>query len=186
MSRPKTLLEDLSAYVLSVGAQILEVEHKDGCEWVYIRHGNTGHSIANFKSSGRDAKELRENLFAAQKKPPKIAVGGSVWILTLEVYNTCGEDAFRVHIQEAPKPDASEPPRFTKKQGQYLAYIYAYSKIHRQAPSELDLQTYFRTSPPSVHDMIKTLELNGFIERIPRQARSIRLLVRPEHLPALE
>jgi len=33
--------------------------------------------------------------------------------------------------------------------------------------------------------MIKTLELNGLIERTPGQARSIRLLVLPEHLPAL-
>ena len=33
--------------------------------------------------------------------------------------------------------------------------------------------------------MIKTLELGGFIERTPGQARSIRLSVRPEHLPVL-
>jgi DNA-binding MarR family transcriptional regulator len=48
------------------------------------------------------------------------------------------------------------------------------------------MQRYFQTTPPSVHDMIKTLELNGYIERTPMQARSIRLLVRPEHLPKLE
>jgi DNA-binding MarR family transcriptional regulator len=34
--------------------------------------------------------------------------------------------------------------------------------------------------------MIKTLERNGLIERTPGQARSIRLLVKPEHLPLLE
>jgi len=34
-------------------------------------------------------------------------------------------------------------------------------------------------------EMIKTLERNGFIQRTPGQARSIRLLVAPEHLPAL-
>jgi hypothetical protein len=33
--------------------------------------------------------------------------------------------------------------------------------------------------------MIKTLELNGLIERTPGQARNIRLLVLPEHLTAL-
>lgn len=58
--------------------------------------------------------------------------------------------------------------------------------MHRRAPSEADLQNYFRTTPPSVHQMIKTLELGGFIERTPMQARSIRLLVLPEHLPRLE
>jgi hypothetical protein len=34
--------------------------------------------------------------------------------------------------------------------------------------------------------MIKTLERNGLIEKIPGQARSIRVLVQPEHLPRLE
>jgi hypothetical protein len=45
---------------------------------------------------------------------------------------------------------------------------------------------YFRVSPPAIHDMIKTLERNGLIERTPGLARSIRVLVRPEHHPRLE
>ena len=72
------------------------------------------------------------------------------------------------------------------KQGQYLAYLYTYTKIHRQAPSESDLQSYFRVSPPAVHDMIKTLERNGLIERTPGAARSIRVLVPLAYLPRLE
>jgi Mn-dependent DtxR family transcriptional regulator len=75
---------------------------------------------------------------------------------------------------------------FTAKQGQYLAFIYNYTKIHHQAPAETDLQLYFRVSPPSIHEMIKTLERNGLIQKTPGQARSIRLLVKPEHLPRLE
>ena len=77
-------------------------------------------------------------------------------------------------------------PSFTAKQGQYLAFIYNYAKIHRQAPAESDLERYFQVSPPAIHDMVKTLERNGLIERTPGQARSIRLLVQPEHLPRLE
>jgi DNA-binding MarR family transcriptional regulator len=34
--------------------------------------------------------------------------------------------------------------------------------------------------------MIKTLERNGLIEKKPGQARSIRLLVAPAHLPPLK
>ena len=86
----------------------------------------------------------------------------------------------------APKPDPSIAPRFTVKQGQYLAFIYNYTKIHRQAPAESDLQHYFQVSAPSVHEMIKTMERNGLIEKVPGQGRSIRLLVQPEHLPRLE
>jgi DNA-binding MarR family transcriptional regulator len=95
-------------------------------------------------------------------------------------------DAYEVTIEPAPPLDASIPPKFTAKQGQYLSYIHYYIKIHRVAPAESDLQRYFQVSAPSIHEMIKTLERNGLIERTRGQARSIRLLVRPEHLPALE
>jgi repressor LexA len=71
---------------------------------------------------------------------------------------------------------------FTDKQGQYLAFIYYYSKIHGTSPSEAELQRYFRVSPPSVHQMILTLERRGFIERTPGQARSIHLLISRENL----
>jgi Mn-dependent DtxR family transcriptional regulator len=74
--------------------------------------------------------------------------------------------------------------RFTEKQGQYLAYIYAYTRLHRRPPAEA-MQQYFRVSPPSVHQMVLTLERAGFIRRKPRIARSIELLVDPEHLPDL-
>jgi hypothetical protein len=186
MSKPKTLLEDLCAHVLACGAQSIEVEHKHGNEMVFLRKDETLIRVASFASSGYDARELRKNLDAARKKPIKTAIGGQVWILNVSVSDSGGQDAFRVRIDPAPKLDPSAAPPFTTKQGQYLAFIYNYSKIHRVAPSESDLQSYFRTTAPSVHQMIKTLELSGFIERIPRQARSIRLLVRPEHLPRLE
>ena len=74
---------------------------------------------------------------------------------------------------------------FTDKQGQYLAFIYYYSKIHGTSPSEAELQQYFRVSPPSVHQMILTLETRGLIVRTPGQARSIRLLISREELPDL-
>jgi SOS-response transcriptional repressor LexA len=74
---------------------------------------------------------------------------------------------------------------YTDKQGQYLAFIHCYGKIHGCPPSESEMQQYFRVSPPSVHQMILTLETHGLIERTPRQPRSIRLLIPPEKLPAL-
>jgi len=75
---------------------------------------------------------------------------------------------------------------FTNKQGQYLAFIYYYSKVNGQPPAEADMQRYFRVSPPSVHQMVLTLEANGFIERTPGQGRSIQLLLAREDLPDLE
>ena len=82
--------------------------------------------------------------------------------------------------------EVSRPAKdFTPKQGQYLAYIYAYTRLHRRPPAETDLREYFRVSPPSVHQMLVTLERAGFIRRQPRVARSIELLVDPKYLPNL-
>ena len=76
-------------------------------------------------------------------------------------------------------------PAFTELQGQYLAFIYAYSKIHRRPPAEADMRNFFQVTPPSVHRMVKELEGKGFIKRVPRTARSIELLVSADDLPVL-
>ena len=73
---------------------------------------------------------------------------------------------------------------FTEKQGQYLAFIYTYSHMFRRPPAEADMQRHFRVSPPSVHQMIVTLERNGLIRRQPGVARSIQLLVAPKTCPS--
>jgi DNA-binding MarR family transcriptional regulator len=73
---------------------------------------------------------------------------------------------------------------FTEKQGQYLAFIYTYSHMFRRPPAETDMQRHFQVSPPSVHQMIVTLERNGLIRRQPGVARSIqnpRCSGRPAH-----
>ena len=75
---------------------------------------------------------------------------------------------------------------FTEKQGQYLAFIYAYSRIFRRPPAEADMQRHFRVSPPSVHQMVLTLQRTGLIRRQPGVPRSIELLVAPEDLPILK
>ncbi len=67
--------------------------------------------------------------------------------------------------------------KFTELQGQYLAFIYYYTKIHRQSPAEADMQRYFQVSPPAVHQMILSLEKSGLIEKIPGQGRSLKLLL---------
>jgi len=74
---------------------------------------------------------------------------------------------------------------YTDKQGQYLEFIYYYGKIHGRPLSESEMQQYFRVSPPSVRQMILTLETHGLIEQTPGQARSIRLLIPREDLPDL-
>src|SRR5215207_3125223 len=76
-------------------------------------------------------------------------------------------------------------PCFTDKQGQYLAFIHAYTLVLGRPPAEADMQRHFRVTPPSVHQMVLTLERAGLIRRQPGVARSIELLIQPETLPPL-
>ena len=73
--------------------------------------------------------------------------------------------------------------RFTKKQGQYLAFIYQYTNVHGVPPAEHEMQRHFRVSPASVHQMVINLQQKGLIERSPGIARSIRVLVPIRDLP---
>jgi Mn-dependent DtxR family transcriptional regulator len=76
-------------------------------------------------------------------------------------------------------------PGFTEKQGQYLAFIYAYTRVNARQPAEIDMQRYFKVTPPSVHQMVLTLERAGLIRRQPGAARSIEVMAAPERLPVL-
>ena len=76
--------------------------------------------------------------------------------------------------------------KFTKLQGQYLAFIVAYTKLNRRAPAEADFQRYFEVTPPSIHSMIVTLERRGLIRRTPGRSRSIEVLVPLNEVPPLD
>ena len=76
--------------------------------------------------------------------------------------------------------------KFTALQGQYLAYIHTYTLLHRQPPAEADMQEFFQVTPPSVHNMVLTLESRRLIERVPGKPRSIRVLIPTNELPGLE
>jgi len=82
------------------------------------------------------------------------------------------------------KQEQSLPP-FTEKQGQYLAFIYYYVKVNGRAPAEADIQRYFEVTPPSVHQMLVTLERRGFITRVRGRGRSITLCLSKQQLPDL-
>jgi DNA-binding MarR family transcriptional regulator len=77
-------------------------------------------------------------------------------------------------------------PSFTPKQGQYLAFIDASTRVHRRPPAEHEMQRHFGVTPPAVHQMILTLERTGLIRRKPGVPRRIQVLVPPEHLPVLK
>ena len=81
--------------------------------------------------------------------------------------------------------EPAERPRFTQLQGQYLAFIYAYSRIFKRPPAEADMRRHFDVTAPSVHQMVLALEKAGLITREPGAPRSIQIMLAPEKLPIL-
>jgi hypothetical protein len=77
-------------------------------------------------------------------------------------------------------------PAFTRRQGQFLAFIHLYRKLHPRGPAELDMVQFFRVTPPSVHGMIVRLEELGLITREPGVPRSVRVAIAEEDIPELE
>ena len=76
--------------------------------------------------------------------------------------------------------------RFTHRQGQFLAFIHLYRRLHRQGPAELDMVQYFRVTPPSAHGMVVTLEQLRLVTREPGVPRSVRVAIPEGEVPALE
>ncbi len=75
--------------------------------------------------------------------------------------------------------------KFTDKQGQYLAFIYAYTKANGRPPAVADIQRFFGVTPPTAQNMIVRLTKLGLCSRVPRAARTLEVLVPPNLLPVL-
>jgi len=77
------------------------------------------------------------------------------------------------------------PLEFTPKQGQYLAFIHAYTLVNGRPPAQADMQRFFRVTPPAVHQMLLTLEKAGLISRQPGVPRCIAVTIDYDQLPRL-
>ena len=84
------------------------------------------------------------------------------------------------------RTESDSPQDFSARQGQYLAFIHAYTFVNGRPPAQSDIARFFRVTPPTVHQMILTLEKAGLISRRPAAARAIAVIVDPATLPALE
>jgi DNA-binding GntR family transcriptional regulator len=81
----------------------------------------------------------------------------------------------------------AEPrPAFTLLQGQYLAFIHAYTLVNGQPPAEHEMMRFFQVTPPTVHRMVVTLEQAGLIARQPGRPRTIAVRVHEDDLPKLK
>jgi hypothetical protein len=93
----------------------------------------------------------------------------------------------RLHRRKIGSPmSSSSAPRFTEKQGQYLAFIATYTLLNRRPPAEADFQRFFQVTPPAVHQMVVELERRGLISRVPGQPRTIKVTLPDDELPRLQ
>lgn len=95
----ESIVDRLASEAIRLGADLLEVEYKDGYEEVFAEKGGLGYGIARFRSSSSEAVTLRKELHRIAKRKRRIAVGGSQYELRGSVYECFGEDAFRVELR---------------------------------------------------------------------------------------
>jgi len=92
----ENIVEEVVAKALRTGADSIEVEYKHPHEWVFAIGGGIGFGIASFDGSSAEAKALRKELYALKKKKKRIAIDGAEYELRVQVYDSFGEDAFRI------------------------------------------------------------------------------------------
>jgi len=80
-------------------ATTITVEYKDGYEEITIYNGSTGFMIDSVKSGSKEAQDLYDDIFKL-KKNKKITIGDNVIYTNVSTYDSFGETAYRIHINE--------------------------------------------------------------------------------------
>ncbi|MEW6071059.1 MAG: hypothetical protein AB1726_00500 [Planctomycetota bacterium] len=99
-----TVLEDLVRKAIGLGAEIVEVEYRDGFEEVVAYRGVLGRQLARLRAGSADAAALGRDLYAWKVRPRRISVGGEDWLVRTEVWDSFGEDAFRITPERRSQP----------------------------------------------------------------------------------
>jgi len=99
VSKETSILERFAAKVIRLGVEELEVEYKDGYEEVFAVKGALGVGIASLRSSSPQAVSLRRELYSITKKKRRLTIGDSEYELRARIFDSFGEDAFRVQLR---------------------------------------------------------------------------------------
>jgi hypothetical protein len=92
-----SILEKIASKIIRSGGNAVEVEYKDGYEEIFPMSGPVGASIGfRLRSSSKEAKSLRADLYNIAKKSKRITVDGREYELRCQVHDSFGEDAFRL------------------------------------------------------------------------------------------
>lgn len=92
------MLLNLLEKAVQLGADYIEVEYKDGKEWIFAYRGNMGSGIASLDSE--EAKPLFRELDALRKQKQAV-LGGATYRLGFSRYESFGEWVQRIEIKPA-------------------------------------------------------------------------------------
>ena len=96
--KAESIVDDVVTKAIRLGAGGVEVEYKDRHEWVFATQGSFGYGIARFRSSSPEAVALRKELYRLAKRKRRIVVDAYEYELRCDVFDSFGEDAFRVEL----------------------------------------------------------------------------------------
>jgi hypothetical protein len=88
------------AKAIRCGADMIAVEYDEGFEEVYIRKDNLALGIDRYKATSSLASLLRKELYALAKRKRRIVLENEEYELRARIYDSFGEDAFRVQLRK--------------------------------------------------------------------------------------
>jgi hypothetical protein len=102
-----SILERLVSDAVAAGMDTLEVEYKDGYEEVCALKDGVGYGIARFRSGSTEAASLRDELYTISRRTRFVTISGHDYAMRARVYDSFGEQAFRVALRCRERPRGS-------------------------------------------------------------------------------
>jgi diaminopimelate epimerase len=93
------LLQSLVREAIQLGADAVEVEYRDRFDEIVAYLGPLGQVLARLPGNSPDAVALQRSLHVWKARPRRIRVGGESRIIRTEVWDSFGEDAFRLSLK---------------------------------------------------------------------------------------
>ena len=100
-ARHVSILEKFAEEAIRRGAELLEVEYKDGYDELSAIASDFGFGIGRLRSTSQDAATLRHELSQCTRRTRHIVVDGDKYELHGRTYDSFGEEAYRVWLHRA-------------------------------------------------------------------------------------